>query len=338
LIPQLQSVPVREDNIAGTGRPPCDWSDPADIERVVSELVDDANELVWAGEDLQAAGVELSDKAADALALLALVAGQDVEPGERPGTWRIAARTARDRVISTVDPESRHAHKTAHSYRDGFKAHVAVEPETGLDTHCDLGSGIASDASAAPGLIDAEAETILGDSAYGSGELRAHLEDQDKTAVINPPPVATAVAGGFSIDDFDIDTEGRTVTCPAGVTVGLNKHDQARFGDHCATCPLRSMCTKARKGRVIRVHPQHRLLAAARRQANTDTFQTEYRRYRPMVERTISWLVRGACRKLRYRGIERNRLWWHHRCAAVNLQRLITLGLDLNHQGQWSIA
>jgi Transposase DDE domain len=326
--------------LAGPGRPPCDWDDPADMDRLVCELVDDANELVWAGQDLVEAGVELSHKQADALALLALVAGQDVEPGDRPGSWRIATGTAKDRIISTVDPESRHAHKTAHSYRDGFKAHVSVEPETGLVTDCDLGSGIASDASAAPGLLDddPDAETVLGDSAYGSGELRAHLEEEGKQAVIDPPPLPTAVQGGFSIDDFDIDTEARTVTCPAGITVGLNKHDRARFGANCHNCPLRFMCTKARKGRVIVVHPQHRLLAAARRQATTDAFADEYRRYRPMVERTLAWLTRGTNRKLRYRGIERNRLGWSHRCAAVNLARLITLGLTATPQGGWAVA
>ena len=80
LVPELASVPVREHNLEGPGRPPCDWDDPADMERLVTELVDDANELVWAGEDLVTAGVELSTKQTDALALLALVAGQDVEP------------------------------------------------------------------------------------------------------------------------------------------------------------------------------------------------------------------------------------------------------------------
>ena len=217
---------------------------------------------------------------------------------------------------------------------------MAVEPETGLVTDCDLGSGIASDASAAPGLIDddPEAGTILADSAYGSGELRAHLEDHGKDAVIDPPPLPTAVPGGFSIDDFEIDTDRRTVTCPAGVTVGLNKHDQARFGANCAACPLRFMCTKARKGRAIRVHPQHRLLAAARRQATTDGFDSEYRQHRPMVERTLAWLTRDNGRRLRYRGIERNRLGWSHRCAAINLQRLITLGLTSCPHRQWTIA
>ena len=76
-------------------------------------------------------------RAADAVALLALIAGQDVElvdEGSDPPRWRIAKRVAPDRVISTVDPDARHAHKTRSRHQDGFKAHVAVEPETGIFT------------------------------------------------------------------------------------------------------------------------------------------------------------------------------------------------------------
>lgn len=130
LIPELDQVWVREHNLEGPGRPPCDWADPSDRDRLVSELVDDANELVWATEPM-----DLNDAQADAVALLALVAGQDVEPGDGPGQWRITKGTAEDRVISTVDTETRHAHKTRASYRDGYKAHVAAEPETGTSPH-----------------------------------------------------------------------------------------------------------------------------------------------------------------------------------------------------------
>ena len=72
------------------------------------------------------------------MALLALAAGQDVEPVEdgdgTDGRWQIARQVAQDRVISTVDPDARHAHKTVHRRTDGFKAHVMVEPDTGLIT------------------------------------------------------------------------------------------------------------------------------------------------------------------------------------------------------------
>jgi IS5 family transposase len=339
LIPELvERVWVREHNLEG-GRPPCDWDDPADIDRLISELVDDANELVWAAEDLQDEGLELSETQADAVALLALVAGQDVEPGDGPGQWRIAQRTAPDRIVSTVDPESRHTHKTQHSYRDGYKAHVAAEPDTGIITDVELSAGNVSDADIAPELIDGEPEgtEVLGDSAYGSGEFRGHLTNNKMSAVIKPPPLRAAVAGGFTLDDFDIDETAGTVCCPAGVTVTITKSRAARFGANCRACPLRSRCTTARNGRTIVLHPHHRLLTAARAFADTDAFADPYRQHRPMVERTIAWLVRGPNRKVRYRGTDRNRIWLAHRAAAVNLNRLVNLGLT-HTANSWAIA
>jgi IS5 family transposase len=339
LVPDLgPRVGVREHNLEG-GRPPCDWDDPADIDRLVSELVGDANELVWAAEDLQDEGLVLSETQADAVALLALVAGQDVEPGDGPGRWRIAQRTAPDRIVSTVDPESRHVHKTQHSYRDGFKAHVAAEPDTGLITDVELTAGNVGDAEAAPDLVDGEpaGTEVLGDSAYGAGEFRAHLEEQEMTAVIKPAPLRPAVEGGFTLDDFDIDEVAGTVECPAGVTVTITKSRSARFGINCRACPLRSRCTTAKAGRVIVLHPHHRLLAAARVFAGTAAFADPYRQHRPMVERTIAWLVRGPNRKVRYRGIERNQIWLAHRAAAVNLNRLVNLGLTHTTNG-WAIT
>ena len=339
LIPELgPRVGVREHNLEG-GRPPCDWDDPADIDRLISELVDDANELVWAAEDLQHEGLALSEVQADAVALLALVAGQDVEPGDGPGRWQIAHRTAADRVVSTVDPESRHVHKTQHSYRDGYKAHLAAEPDTGIITDVELTAGNVGDAEAAPGLIDGEPEgtEVLGDSAYGAGEFRHHLETNNMTAIIKPPPLRPAVEGGFTLDDFDIDTDTATVCCPAGVTVNITASRAARFGTNCRSCVLRSRCTTAKNGRTIVLHPHHALLAEARVFANTDEFTDPYCQHRPMVERTIAWLVRGPNRKVRYRGIERNRIWLAHRAAAVNLNRLVNLGLTRTPNG-WAIA
>ena len=55
-----------------------------------------------------------------------------------------------------------------------------------------------------------------------------------------------------------------------------------------------------------------------------------------MVERTIAWLTRGN-RRVPYRGIERNNNWLHHRAAAINLRRLITLGLTITN-GTWTLA
>jgi Transposase DDE domain len=116
--------------------------------------------------------------------------------------------------------------------------------------------------------------------------------------------------------------------------VQTTAHRRARFGRRRADCSLRSRCTTATRGRVIVLHPHHRLLVAARVFATTNAFTQPYRRHRPMVERSIAWLVRDS-RRLRYRGIDRNRLWLAHRVTAVNLRRLVNLGM--HHNGTWRL-
>ena len=115
------------------GKPKIDWDDPAAKDALVSALVNDANALVEALKD-----AELDEGAASAVALLALVAGQDVEPAEgsdgTDGRWRIARKVAGDRVVSTVDPDARHTRKSPEARRDGYRAHVAADPETGIIT------------------------------------------------------------------------------------------------------------------------------------------------------------------------------------------------------------
>jgi len=281
----------------------------------------------------------LDDEAEQAVALLALVAGQDVEPGEAPGSWRIARAVAKDRVVSTVDPESRHVHKTVREHRDGFKAHVAVEPETGLITANDLTAGNAPDGPTGVALLAGEPEPVqvLADSAYGAGPTRAQLVEAGHELVIKPLPLRPAVPDGFTRDDFVVDHSARTVTCPAGVTLALSAKGNATFGARCTSCALRRCCTTAKAGRSVHVTAHDDRLVAARAAAVTETFQADYRRWRPMAERAIAWVVAANHRRVPYRGITRNRLWLSLRVAAVNLRRLLTLGLQPTTTG-WATA
>ena len=128
-VPVAATVDVSGHDYEAGGKPACAWDDPVARDELVTALVGDALAVLDAVD-----GVALDDDQTQLVALLALVAGQDVEPGDREGTWRIARRVAKDRVISTVDPETRHMHKSRSSYRDGYKAHIVVEPETGIIT------------------------------------------------------------------------------------------------------------------------------------------------------------------------------------------------------------
>jgi hypothetical protein len=322
------------------GKPAIAWDDEQACTVLVDALVGDAHRLLGYLPEQ-----ELGPKAAAAVALLALVAGQDVEPEDgsdgTDGRWRIARTVVPDRVISTVDPEARHAHKTVHRRQDGFKAHIAVEPDTGLVTDCALTKAAGPgnhEAVVGLGLLTGENEpvTVLADAAYGTGDARAALAQAGHHAVIKPVPLRAPVPGGFTTDDFTIDHLAGTVTCPAGHTATIRPSRGAAFERHCRTCPLAPRCTTAKRGRKLTIHPHERLLRAARQQARDPAWQTEYRQHRPMVERSIAWLTRG-CRKLRYRGVTNNDHWLHHRIAALNLRRLITLGLT-RHTGTWALT
>jgi len=188
------------------GKPDIAWDDLAARDELVSRLVTDALALL-ASIDADA----LTDKQQETVALLALVAGQDVEPAEgsdgTDGRWKIARRVAPDRVISTVDPEARHAHKSRQKKIDGFKAHIAMEPETGLTTAAALTKAAGpenSDAARGMELITADTSIgdqeieALGDSAYGSGELLAQVTAAGHTPIIKPMPLGRAIPGGFT--------------------------------------------------------------------------------------------------------------------------------------------
>lgn len=333
LVPMAGEVVLSGHDYDSPAKPQIAWDDQAAKETLVSGLVNDALALITALE-----GVELTAEQADAVGLLALVAGQDVEPGDGEGTWHIARRTAADRVISTVDPESRHVHKTVHDYRNGYKAHLAVEPETGLTTACVLTPANATDGATALGLLAAEAGPVevLGDSAYGSGKTRADLAAAGHAATIKPIPLQSAVPGGFTRDDFAVDYDANTVTCPAGHTVTLTPKLHATFGARCRACPLAARCTTAKQGRHMHLNLYDPELAAAREQAASVAFADTYRRWRPMVERSIAWLVAGGNRRLRYRGVARNNAWLYLRLAALNIRRLVNLGL--RHDNGWALA
>jgi hypothetical protein len=215
-----------------------------------------------------------------------------------------------------------------------------VEPETGLITDCTLTKAAGADShDAVVGLrlLDGETQpvTVLGDCAYGTGAARAALADAGHRAVIKPIPLRTPIPGGFSTDDFDVDLDRGTVTCPAGHTVVIRPSRGAAFERFCRGCPLAPRCTTAKRGRKLTIHQHEKLLRAARREAETEQFQQVYRQ-RPMVERSIAWLTRGN-RRLRYRGITSNDRWLHTRVAALNLRRLIVLGLTRD-TGTWTIT
>lgn len=349
----LRAVLSSGDDYATSAKPQIDWSDAEAREALIDSRAKDGFAAL---EVLD--GAELSSEVSEAGELLAKVLGQDLQ--DTDGVFRIARKVAKDRVISTVDPQARHGHKTVHRSFDGYKGHVAVDPDSEIITAATATPGNVGDASVATDLVtdvldqdtvaDPVAENqesltgatdeasacdeptkIYGDSAYGTGQFQSDLEEGGvesgiKTQVPNAPD------NRFTKDRFDVDLDADQVTCPASVTVSIRRHKDgsghAYFAKACVDCPLRDQCTSSPDGRTIGISVHEAALTRARaRQAEPD-WQADYRANRPKVERKIAHLVRRrhGGRRARVRGTARVTADFRLLAGAANLARLAALG------------
>jgi hypothetical protein len=333
----------RDDDYVAPGKPACDWTDRAAREALVDALVRDAYRAHYALR-----GERLDPRTAEAAVLLATVTGQDIEETS-DGRFRIFEGTAPDRVISTVDPEARHGHKTAAHGFDGYKAHVGVDPDTEVICAAEVSPAVTGDAVVAPGLLEDLVQSqggparavVYGDSAYGTGAYLAWLDQQGFTPMVKTQ-VPTAPGGRFTKDQFRIDLQAGTVTCPTRVMVAITPArrggGQARFGAACSVCPLRQACTSSVGGRVVAIHPREAELAAARARQRDPAWLADYRATRPKVERKLAHLLRRrhGGRRARVRGLVRVAQDFKLLAAAVNLARFATLGLRSTSTG-WQL-
>ena len=176
-------------------------------------------------------------------------------------------------MISTIDPDARHGHKTSARGFDGYKGHALVDPDSELIVATTATAGNVGDAAAAPELLAELVDQVhgeqpaaadpddgppspqpaaYGDSAYGTGPLleRLHAAGIDPLVKVQAP---VAPKGHFTKEQFHIDLAAGTITCPAkhaapivyNPNPGHRHHGQASFGPACASCPLRGQCTSA---------------------------------------------------------------------------------------------
>jgi len=180
---ELRGLLRRDDDYRGAGKPVCDYDDREAREQLVDALAKDARALLVALDDR-----ELGDEVSSAAELLASVTGQDLDEGE-DGVFRIARRVAKDRIISTVDPDARHGHKTSARGFDGYKGHVSVDPDSELIVSTTVSSGNAGDASAASELL---ADDLPTTDQQPETEQPAAGEGEQPAAIVADPPVGCA--------------------------------------------------------------------------------------------------------------------------------------------------
>src|SRR5215213_2313243 len=272
-----------------------DWGDASERRRFLGEIVSDAHRLLEQAREARS-GLEAGSAAEatllEAAGLLSRVLVQDVE--RREDEPAITQGVAKDRLLSVHDPEMRHGRKSASKRFDGHKAAVAVDTDEPIITAVAVVAGNAPDAEGALELVaQTEANTgctvdeTMGDCAYGSGETRQAFAEAGRTIIAKVP--ASTNQDCFPKTAFVLDLEASSATCPAGQTTQDFKPNptgggQFRFAATvCAACPLRAQCVRGSGGRTVAVHPQERLLQAARAFQASPAF-ADYRRRRQIVE------------------------------------------------------
>ena len=315
------------------GEAEIDWSDGQARAKFLKSIVADADRLLeTARQTLQQVPVGSDQEKAiiEAAQLLSQLLLQDVErPAEGPrpsgeqGDPRLKQGVTPDRIVSVHDPEMRHGHKSATKRFEGFKAAVAVDPDSQLITAVDMLSANAVDSERALELVQAseantgsEVEETIGDCAFGDGTTREIFEQAGRRLVARVAQPHNQ--GQFTKEAFRLDLEAGRCTCPAGevthtmVPCGTHKDRNGRRLSQrafqfeaavCDRCSLREACTRARpgKGRGVRIHPQERLMQEARALQASPQFH-EYRQKRQAAEHRIGRLIQLGVRQSRYFG------------------------------------
>lgn len=333
----LRKALKRQDSYETAGKPACDWDDAIAREALVDALARDAQAALTVLE-----GRPLSADVKQACELVATVAGQDLEK-RQDGAFVIAQRVSKDRVISTVDPEARHGHKTAARGFDGYKGHIAIDPDSEIVVATKVTAGNVGDGTAATEMLSealehaealGEKAAIYGDASYGTAEIVERIQEAGAEANVKVQKPSPPRKGLFSQDAFVIDQVAGTATCPNSVVVPLRQIDDgsatAAFGRSCSLCPLRGQCTGSPSGRTLNLHPKHEILQRSRVDQRDPAWKDLYRQTRPKVERKIAHLMkrRHGGRRVRVRGRLRVSHDFSLLAAAVNLARFAAIHLS----------
>jgi len=318
-----------------------DWDDSVARRRLLSEIVGDADRLLKMARRTWGLCEEDSsqrDRIAEASELLAQLLLQDIERTE--GGVSLKRGVSRDRMVSVHDPDMRHGHKSSSRRFDGHKASVAVDTDSQLITAVDVLAGNATDSDGALGMVErsernASAAVVetMGDVVYGDGITRQEFADAGRSLIAKMPK--RPERKHIPKEDFEIDLESGTCTCPAGHTTDkvyrigsrrdrtgrLHRKRGFRFDAAlCGACSLRERCVAAGegKGRTVSLHPQESLLQQARALQMSDDF-AQYRQRRVVVEHRLARLVQLGMRQARYFGRSRTLFQLLMAAAVANL-------------------
>ena len=329
IVKLLRALAAVEQTSAG------EWAEARGYGRYLGSSIKGESAIDWSDRKAPTALLGEIVAAAELLGQLLL---QDVErTGDGIG---LKDGVSKDRMVSVHDPEMRHGHKSSSRRFDGHKAAIVVDTDSQLITAVDVLPGNAPDNLGALELVErSEANTgvpveeALGDAAYGDGDTRQAFADAGRTLIARVP--GRPDKAHFPKEDFLIDLESGTCTCPAGrvtrnirpcgtrtgPTARVHRLQGFRFDAAvCGVCPLQLQCVagSSGKGRTVQLHPQEALLQRARALQQSEAFAA-YRKWRVVVEHRLARLVQLGIRQARYFGRAKTKFQLYLAATVANL-------------------
>ncbi|MEA1964802.1 MAG: IS1182 family transposase [Candidatus Aerophobetes bacterium] len=315
-------------------KPKINWEDKKERQQLLSLLVSDVKEVL-SHVDVNKEDIDTELK--DAVNLLAKIVSQDIQE-DKKGKPKIKKGVAKDRIISTTDPEMRHGRKSKSGKFNGYKNHILKDVDSDIITNIDVSPGNCPDKDMTESLIDEakeefgiETESLCGDGAYGSGKMRKKMDSKKIELISKAPPLKDT--GKLNKEEFNIDVKQERVVCPEGKVAKIHHKSKGAeeeitktfvfSKEDCSVCPRKDECTNAKNtGRTIIIGPYEEYLQEAREIQKTKRFKDIYNKIRPPVERKIAELISHGLRKTRYKGRRKSRLQSLFTAAAVNLKRI----------------
>ncbi len=261
--------------------------------------------------------------------LLRQLRAQDLEPDPTtPGRTRIRKGTAPDRRISVEDPDMRHGRKSKTKLFNGYKRHIAYDPDEKMILACAVEPANRPESDATPALrVDlarqvGDIDELLIDRGYINSVLVDDLRARRGTVICRP--WVGQNGGRFTKAQFDFNLRDRTITCPAGQTQPFHLGTTIEFpAETCRDCLLRPQCTigKSSHGRTLHIADDELLQERLRRAAATRPGRARLRE-RTHIEHRLSHVVRRQGKRARYLGQRKNLFDVRRASSVANLEAL----------------
>jgi len=260
----------------------------------------------------------------------ALARGEPKPPGER-----------RDTLAGDVDPDARWSmRERGKKAFVGYKEQIVSDADSEIITAAQVRPANEDDSSALVDLLEehkgnvgAEPQALAGDSGYASGGNRAELAQREIDDFLAPPTPKGHKRGMFSATDFEpeFDDDGTPlrVRCPAGQVAAGGQWQEEKQGwnfyfgkAQCQGCPLRTRCSKSKRGRTLFISQHWQLTKSALGRVHEPEFvwaQTE----RLGIERLFAHQQRRCgMKRARYRGLKRVAAQVFLTCFTLNVMKL----------------